>query len=111
MGSNATSAWQLPAAEKIGADQLSTVIRATPAATICGLVNASIVTASFWSAVPHAVLFGWLALTATITLGIYLRRSQPRWGLAGLSRRALRRATLMAVLSALPWAVLPALYL
>ena len=111
MRATVASAWQLPATEQVGADQLSAVIRAGPAAAGCGFVNAGIVALSLWSAVPPAVLLAWLALTIFVTVGIYFRRGKPRPGLATLSRRALRRATLLAVVSALPWAVLPALYL
>ena len=105
------SAWQLPATEKIGADQLSAVMRAAPAAAGCGLVNSAIVALSFWSAVPPAILLAWLALSISMTVGIYLRPRQERPGVVTISRRALRRATLIAALSASPWAVLPALYL
>jgi diguanylate cyclase (GGDEF)-like protein len=111
MGAIVASAWHLPAIQKIGTDQLSAVIRAAPAAAGCGLVNAGIVVFSFWSAVPQSILLAWLALTTSLTVGIYLRRSQPRPGMITLSARALRRATIMAVLSASPWAILPAVYL
>ena len=111
MRATVASHWRLPATEQIGADQLSAVIRAGPAAAGCGFLNAGIVALSLWSAVPLAVLLAWLALTALVTLGIYFRRGKPRPGVTTLSRRALRRATLLAVVAALPWAVLPALYL
>ena len=111
MRATVASHWQLPATEQIGADQLSAVIRAGPAAAGCGFLNAGIVALSLWSAVPPTVLLAWLALTAFVTLGIYFRRGKPRPGVTTLSRRALRRATLLAVVAALPWAVLPALYL
>jgi diguanylate cyclase (GGDEF)-like protein len=111
MRATVASHWQLPATEQIGADQLSAVIRAGPAAAGCGFLNAGIVAASLWSAVPLTVLLAWLALTAFVTLSIYFRRGKPRPGVTTLSRRALRRATLLAVVAASPWAVLPALYL
>jgi diguanylate cyclase (GGDEF)-like protein len=111
MRATVASSWQLPATEQIGADQLSAVIRAGPAAAGCGFVNAGIVALSLWSAVPPAVLLGWFALTVLVTVGIYFRRGKQRPGVTTLSRRALRRATVLAVVSALPWAVLPALYL
>jgi len=111
MRATVAAAWQLPATEQIGADQLSAVIRATPAAVGCGLVNAGIVGLSLWSAIAPAVLVAWLGLTVCVTVGIYLRPSQARTGATSLSRRALRRATLWAAVAASPWAILPALYL
>lgn len=106
------TAWQLPASTKIGSDQLSALIRASPAALACGLLNASIVTVSFWSAVPHAVLIAWLGLTILTIVGVWFRRGQSRpRETPTLSQRAMRRATLAAVASALPWAILSAIYL
>jgi len=106
------TAWQLPASTQIGSDQLSALIRASPAALACGLLNATIVTVSFWSAVPHAALLSWLGLTVLTTVGICFRRGQRRPRETGtLSRRAMRRATLAAAASALPWAILSAIYL
>src|SRR5262249_20330380 len=57
-------------------------------------------------------LLAWLLLTVIVTVGIYLRprkRLQPE--AKALSPRALRRATLFAVIAALPWAILPIVYL
>jgi hypothetical protein len=47
------SAWRLPATRQIGADQLSSVIRAMPAALVCGLVNAAIVAVGLWNDVSR----------------------------------------------------------
>jgi len=106
------SAWRLPATRQIGADQLSSVIRAMPAALVCGLVNAAIVAVGLWNDVSREALLAWLLLTLAITVGIYLR---PRKRLlpeaTALSPRALRRATLFAVIAALPWSILPIVYL
>lgn len=106
------TAWQLPASEQIGADQLSAVVRATPAALVCGLANASIVGISFWPVVERATLLVWLILVVSTTGGIYLRRRRHRpRETATLSRRAMRRASLAAVVLALPWAALSVIYL
>jgi diguanylate cyclase (GGDEF)-like protein len=105
------TAWQLPATDQIGADQLSAVVRATPAALICGLANAAIVTVSFWAVVPRAPLLAWLLLVVSTTAGIYLRRRGRLRETPSLSPRARRRAVLAAVLLALPWAALSIGYL
>ena len=98
--------------EQIGHDQLSAVVRAMPAALLCGLANAAIVIASLWTVVPPAPLLAWSAYTVGISLWFCLRRRQHRTReVASLSRRALRKSVLAATLLALPWAMLSTLYL
>jgi diguanylate cyclase (GGDEF)-like protein len=107
-----TAAWKLPGVAQIGADQLSAVVRATTAALISGLVNAALVTVSFWSAVPPYALLAWFAFTASVSISFWLRRRVQRtYTAATLSRRAMARAVFSASLLALPWAILPSLYL
>ena len=106
------AAWRLPAAGQIGDDQLSAVVRAMPAALLCGLANAAIVISSLWSVVTPAPLLAWSACMVAISLWFYLRRREHKIReAASLSRRALRKAVLAAILLALPWAVLSTLYL
>ena len=109
---SALTAWRLPAVGQIGSDQLSALLRATPAALACGLVNAAILSASLWHAASHAALFTWLTFLLLVTGGMYFRQREGRAReVAALSRRALRRTVLGAIVSALPWAMLPILYL
>lgn len=106
------AAWRLPATKQIGSDQLCALVRAAPAGLVCGVLNSAIVAASFWSAVSRTALFAWLIPTLIVTAAINLRRpAGPAREKATLSRRAVRKASLAAFLSALPWGVLPAIYL
>jgi diguanylate cyclase (GGDEF)-like protein len=106
-----TKAWRVPGRDQIGADQLSAVVRATPAAMLSVLVNAVIVAVSLWPAAPYHEVLAWLVLAALI-VGFYLRPATQRTGTAtSLSRRAMRKALTAASLSALPWALLSVRYL
>lgn len=106
------AAWRLPATKQIGSDQLSALVRATPAAFISSLFNATVIAFSFWPAVSHTALLAWLALTLAVSGVINLQRGKgPARAATTLSRRAMRKATLAAFLSALPWGVLSAIYL
>jgi diguanylate cyclase (GGDEF)-like protein len=112
MRASVAATWQLPSTDQIGTDQLSAVLRATPAALLCGLANAALVTISFWGEVPTTALFTWLLVTVCISWGIYFRRGQHRpRQTSTLSQRALRRASLAAAASAFPWAALSIIYL
>ena len=111
LGAIAT-AWRLPATKQIGSDQLSALVRAAPAGLVSSLLNAAIVTISFWPGVSHAGLLAWLIPTLIVTGAISLRPPKgPIRETATLSRRAMRKALLGAFLSALPWGVLPIVYL
>lgn len=104
--------WKLPGTRQIGTDQLSAVLTATPAALLCGLVNTGIVVLDLWSVAPRIELLAWLLCSLVVTGGLYSRRGQARTREAtSLSPRALRRAVLMAIVSALPWTLLGTLYL
>ena len=108
-----TIAWRLPRAEEIGVDQVSAISRATPAALLGVAMNATIVALSFWGSVPTLELLSWYLLTCII--GAYVgwrrwRRSRSREH-KRVSPRLLKRATLLAILLALPWSVLVAFYL
>ena len=106
------AAWKLPGTRQIGADQLSAVLTATPAALLCGLVNTGIVVLDLWSVAPRIELLAWLLCSLVVTGGLYTRRGQARAPETTLlSPRAMRRAVLMAVVSALPWALLGTFYL
>jgi hypothetical protein len=107
-----TIAWRLPRAEEIGVDQVSAISRATPAALLGVAINATIVALSFWGSVPTLELLSWYLVTCII--GAYVgwrwRRNRSREH-KRVSPRVLKRATLLAILSALPWSVLVASYL
>ena len=107
------AAWRLPGAEKIGGDQLAAVMRASPVAHACGLINAAIVTIGLWPTTSQTSVLWWLAATVIITSGILFRSrsGRPRGDAQPLARRTMHRAVLAAVLSALPWAALPWMYL
>jgi diguanylate cyclase (GGDEF)-like protein len=106
------SVWHLPGIGQIGADQLSAVLSAAPAAILCGLLNTAILAFDLWPVVPRIELVAWLmcALCASIALSLRGGRRQPRDPTA-LSKRTLRRVVLGAVLSACPWGLLGALNL
>src|SRR5687768_3377077 len=111
MGFMITTAWRLPGREQIGADQLSAVVRATPAAMLSVLVNAVILAVSLSSAVPYYEILAWLLLVALI-VGSYLRPARKRTSTAiSISRRAMRKSVIAASLAALPWALLSVRYL
>jgi diguanylate cyclase (GGDEF)-like protein len=106
------SPWRLPPVSQIGADQLLAIVRATPAAVLGSLVNATIVAAALWGSVPSTPLLLWyfccVALMTRAGLRwIKNRERRPR----SLSRRVLVRAVVFAALFALPWAVLVTSYL
>lgn len=107
------AAWRLPGAGKIGGDQVAALVRAMPAARACGFINAVIVATGLWHAGWQTSVLCWLAGTILITSGVLLRgRSNgPRGDGRPLGRRTLQRAVVGAVMSALPWAWLPWLYL
>jgi diguanylate cyclase (GGDEF)-like protein len=106
------TAWRLPGPRQIGADQLSAVVSATPAALLCGLVNTGIVAFDLWNVVSRVQLLAWLLCSLVVAAGLSLRRGEPRGREAtSLSPRALRRTVLLAAVSACPWASLGVLYL
>ena len=106
------AAWYLPGTEQIGADQLSAVVSATPAALLCGLVNTGIVALGFWEAVPRIELLAWLFCSLAITWCLSVLPAQGRIRQAApVSPRGLRRTVLAAALSACPWTLLGVLYL
>jgi diguanylate cyclase (GGDEF)-like protein len=107
-----TAAWQLPRAKLVGFDQVSAINRVTPAALLGAFINATIVVLSFWGSVPAQELVTWYAASCLIGGHIGYRWYKNRTRAPKvLSRRALGRATLAAMLLALPWAFLTALYL
>ena len=102
-----TAAWQLPRAEMVGLDQVSAINRTTPAALLGALLNATIVVFSFWGSVPAHTLLAWYGVSCLIGAHVGYRWSQSRARKLNVpSRRALQRATLGAMLLALPWALL-----
>ena len=107
-----TMAWRLPRAEEISVDQVSAISRATPAALLGVAINATIVALSFWGSVPTLELLSWYFVTCIIGAyaGCRWRRNRSR-ELKRVSPRLLERATLLAILLALPWSVLVAFYL
>jgi diguanylate cyclase (GGDEF)-like protein len=112
MARRINAAWALPGAGQIGADQLSAVVRATPAALLCGLVNVGIVGFDLWSVAPRLELLAWLFASLAITWRLSAQPAKRRSCETGqLSRRALRRTIVLAALSALPWSLLSTRYL
>lgn len=107
------AAWRLPGAQQIGGDQLAALTKAAPAARVCGLINAGIVTFALLSTASQTSVLYWLAGTILIISGLLLpgRSGNPRSDARALSPRTLKRATFAAALSALPWAWLSWLYL
>ena len=107
-----TTTWRLPRADEIGVDQVSAISRATPAALLGGVVNATIVALSFWGSVPPLELLSWYLVTCLIGAYAGCRWSRNRSReVKRVSPRLLKRATLLAILLALPWSALVALYL
>ena len=106
------SAWRLPRAEQVGVDQVSAINRATPAAVLGVAINATIVALSFWGSVPPHELLSWYLVTCLIAVyaGCRCIRNNSR-EIKRVSPRLLKRAALLAVLSALPWSVLMAFHL
>ena len=106
------TAWRLPDRAQVGSDQLSAVVRATPAALLCGVFNAAIITVSCWPSVSRMPLVIWFLATSAITLFFYRRsHAGPAREAASLSPRAMRRAVIAALIMALPWAVVSPMYL
>jgi diguanylate cyclase (GGDEF)-like protein len=106
------AAWRLPGAAKVGGEQLAALVRATPAARACGLVNAAIVTIGLWHTGWRTSVLVWLAGTILINSGM-LFRSRPDGprSTGALSPRTMRRTALAAAISASPWGLLSWMYL
>ena len=106
------AAWQLPRVEEIGVDQVAAINRATPAALLGAAINAAIVALSFWGSVPAHELLSWFFTTCLIAAYVGCRWTRNRSReLKQVSRRMLKRATVVAITLALPWALVIALYL
>jgi diguanylate cyclase (GGDEF)-like protein len=102
--------WQMPDLQRLGADQLRTVLQAAPAAIVCSTINAGIIAATLWHVVP--AIGAWLLVFFLMAAWLYGRGSQNRKSDAAfLSSRAIRRAIVFAVITALPWATLPIAFL
>lgn len=106
------SAWRLPARERIGADQLSAVVRATPAALACGVVNASLICASFLIAAPSLTVLLWFGSIVGISICFVRKtRASATREATSLSSRAMKRALVASSLLALPWGVASPLFI
>ena len=106
MRNSIATAWRLPDRTLLGADQLSAVVRATPAALLCGVVNAAIITLSCWHPYPESRWSLGFSLrpqsrsSSTVDPAHALLRKS-----TSLSPRAMRRAVIAALIMALPWSV------
>src|SRR5262245_57355199 len=105
-----TLSWRLPRAEDITADQVRAINRATPAALLGAIINATIVAVSLSGSVPGPELIFWYVATCLIASygGCRWRKTRSR-EINRVSGRLLKKVTLLAILLALPWTVLVAL--
>jgi diguanylate cyclase (GGDEF)-like protein len=95
----------------LGADQLSAVVQAAPVALLCGIANALIITVGLWPDVHQPLLLCWLVITVALNALYLLRQQDAARDARSLSRSAMQRAIVAAVAIALPWGMLPVLYL
>ena len=106
------TAWRLPSAEEIGVDQVSAINRATPVALLGAVINSIIFALSLWGSVPTHELLSWFFASCLVAAYVGYRcqkkRARER---TRVSQRFLKRATLAAIMLALPWALAVVLYL
>jgi diguanylate cyclase (GGDEF)-like protein len=106
------ASWRLPRVEQIGADQIVAIVRATPAALLGSVVNATIVAISFCGSVAPAPLLFWYVASLFVAAQVGYRWTKNRGReVKAVSPKLIRRSTFVAILLALPWAVLVTSYL
>jgi signal transduction histidine kinase len=86
--------------------QVVDLARQTPFHAIANLGNGILLAGVFWGRLSHAAIVVWLGLFAVFTvLGLYRWWRKRRWPVpARVSRGALRRTTLWALIAGLLWA-------
>ena len=91
--------------------QLEVIARVTPHAMVGHLLNTTVLAIAVAGSVPKGQLIAWCVYSYTIACIVLYRHVRSRGRLPRSFPRAVRRATFYAVLLALPWAWMGALYM
>jgi PAS domain S-box-containing protein len=91
--------------------QLDVIARVTPHAMAGHLLNSTVLAVALAGSIPGASLTIWCLYSYAIGLALLYRHWQARGRIPRNFRRAARRATLYALLLALPWSSMIVLYL
>jgi PAS domain S-box-containing protein len=91
--------------------QLDVIARVTPHAMVGHVLNATVLAIAVSGSVPKTQLIGWCIYSYAIAAIVLYRHVKGRRRTPRSFPRAVRRATVYAVLLALPWAWMSALYM
>jgi len=91
--------------------QLDVIARVTPHAMVGHLLNTTILAVALAGSIPDTQLIVWCLYSYVIGLFLLYRHARSRGHVPRNFRRAARRATIYALLLALPWSSMSALHL
>ena len=91
--------------------QLEVIARVTPHAMAGHMLNTTVLAIALAGSIPMAELIGWCAYSYAIALIVLYRHVRNRGRAPRSFQRAVRRATIYALLLALPWSAIVVLHL